>query len=124
MFVSSSYSFKASCIHKLFFPSFQIECIYYSEKCFGSNLHENIAIISCCFFYVLCTEMRFASFLFGGFITAIVVNSTERKLAKCTCFMVLNEHPIFCKHFYVLTYSQGQYNVCNNLGSDVSHNVF
>lgn len=30
MFVSSSYSFKASCIHKLFFPSFQIECIYYS----------------------------------------------------------------------------------------------
>ena len=74
MFVSSSYSFKASCIHKLFFPSFQIECIYYSEKCFGSNLHENIAIISCCFFYVLCTEMRFASFLFGGFITAIVVH--------------------------------------------------
>jgi hypothetical protein len=26
----------------------------------------------------------FASFLSGGFITAIVVNSPERKLAKCT----------------------------------------
>ena len=36
-----------------------------------------------------CTEVRFACFLFGGFITAIVVNSPERKLAKRTsveCF--------------------------------------
>ena len=31
-----------------------------------------------------CTEVRFASFLFGGFITAIVVNPPEKKLAKCT----------------------------------------
>ena len=31
-----------------------------------------------------CTEMRFASFLSGGFITAIVVNPPERKLAKRT----------------------------------------
>ena len=31
-----------------------------------------------------CTEVHFASFLSGGFITAIVVNSLERKLAKCT----------------------------------------
>ena len=31
-----------------------------------------------------CTEVRFASFLFGGFITAIVVNSLERKMAKRT----------------------------------------
>ena len=30
------------------------------------------------------TEMHFASFLSGRFITAIVVNSPERKLAKCT----------------------------------------
>ena len=30
------------------------------------------------------TEVRFASFLSGGFITAIVVNSLERKLAKRT----------------------------------------
>ena len=31
-----------------------------------------------------CTEMRFASFLSGGFITTIVVNPPERKLAKRT----------------------------------------
>ena len=30
------------------------------------------------------TEVRFASFLSGGFITANVVNPLERKLAKCT----------------------------------------
>ena len=29
-----------------------------------------------------CTEVRFASFLSGGFITTIVVNPPERKLAK------------------------------------------
>ena len=31
-----------------------------------------------------CTEVRFANFLSGGFITAIVVNTPERKLAKRT----------------------------------------
>ena len=31
-----------------------------------------------------CTEVRFATFLSGGFITAIEVNSQERKLAKRT----------------------------------------
>jgi len=30
------------------------------------------------------TEMRFSSFFSGGFITAIVVNPPERKLAKRT----------------------------------------
>ena len=30
------------------------------------------------------TEVRFTRFLSGGFITAIVVNPPERKLAKCT----------------------------------------
>ena len=30
------------------------------------------------------TEIRFASFLSGGFITAIVVNTTEKKLVKRT----------------------------------------
>ena len=30
------------------------------------------------------TEVRFASFFSGGFITTIVVNPPERKLAKCT----------------------------------------
>ena len=31
-----------------------------------------------------CTEVRFVSFLSGGFITAIVVNPPERNLAKRT----------------------------------------
>ena len=31
-----------------------------------------------------CTVVRFASFFSGGFITAIVVNPPERRLAKCT----------------------------------------
>jgi hypothetical protein len=31
---------------------------------------------------VQCTEVRFASFLSGGFITAIVVNLPERKLCS------------------------------------------
>ena len=31
-----------------------------------------------------CTEVRFARFLSGGFITAIVANPLERKLAKRT----------------------------------------
>ena len=30
-----------------------------------------------------CTEVRFDSFLSGGFILAIVVNSPEKKVAKC-----------------------------------------
>ena len=33
---------------------------------------------------IQCTEVHFASFLSGGFITAIVVNPPERKLAKRT----------------------------------------
>ena len=31
-----------------------------------------------------CTEVRFSSFFSGGFITVIVVNPPERKLAKRT----------------------------------------
>ena len=31
-----------------------------------------------------CTEVRFASFLSGGFATIAVINPPERKLAKCT----------------------------------------
>ena len=34
--------------------------------------------------HYLRTEVRFASFLSGEFITVIVVNPPERKLAKCT----------------------------------------
>ena len=41
-------------------------------------------------FIVQCTEVRFASFLSGGVITAIVVNPTERKLAKRTSVQCSN----------------------------------
>ena len=40
--------------------------------------------------YIQCTEVRFASFLFGGFITAIVVNPPERKLAIRTSMQSTN----------------------------------
>ena len=36
-----------------------------------------------------CTQVRFAIFLSGGFITAIVVNPPERKLAKRTSVQYL-----------------------------------
>ena len=34
--------------------------------------------------FIHCTEVQFSSFFSCGFITAIVVNPPERKLAKCT----------------------------------------
>ena len=36
-----------------------------------------------------CTEVRFASFFSDGFITDIVVNPPERRLAKCTSVQCL-----------------------------------
>ena len=39
-----------------------------------------------------CTEVRFASFFSGGFITAIVVNPSERRLAKCTSVQCRKEN--------------------------------
>ena len=38
-----------------------------------------------------CTNVHFASFLSGGFITAIVANSPERKLAKRTSVQYLEK---------------------------------
>ena len=35
------------------------------------------------------TEVHFASFFSGGFITAIVVNPSEKKLAKRTCALLV-----------------------------------
>ena len=40
--------------------------------------------------YSLNTELHFATFLSGGFITALVVNPLERKLAKCISVHCLN----------------------------------
>ena len=51
---------------------------------------DYIAMYHCARYYMYnslflgCTVVRFASFLSGGFITAIVVNRPERKLAKRT----------------------------------------
>ena len=44
---------------------------------------------------VQCTEVGFASFLSGGFITAIVVNPPERKLVKRTSGQ-------YCSMLYIL----------------------
>ena len=49
------------------------------------------------------TEVRFASFFSGGFITAIVVNPLERKLKKCTsvhCAKVKKYYFTLMKIFY------------------------
>ena len=43
-----------------------------------SHLYQAIGLLG------YCTDVRFASFLSGGFITAIVVISSERRLTKCT----------------------------------------
>ena len=47
------------------------------------------------------TEVRFASFLSGVFITAIVVNSPENKLAKRTSLMI---YIYICDHQYFLNF--------------------
>jgi hypothetical protein len=43
------------------------------------------------------TEVHFASLFSGGFITAIVVNPPERKLAKHTSVHVLRPYQTFLK---------------------------
>ena len=57
--------------------------------------------------------MRFASFLFGGFITAIMVNPPERKLAKRTSVqwqddLVLFPKINFGKKNYLVASKDGQ----------------
>ena len=48
------------------------------------------------------TEVHFASFLSSGFITAIVVNTPERKLAKRTSVQCVKSMQIWIG-FYALT---------------------
>ena len=55
-----------------------VNSIHYNEYLFHFSLH--------------CTEVRFASFLSGGFITAIVVNPLERKLEKRTSVHWVSSH--------------------------------
>ena len=57
-------------------------------NCEFSNLLRNHPYILSAYFWTLSdpptTQVCLASFLSGGYITAIVVNPTERKLAKHT----------------------------------------
>ena len=48
-----------------------------------------------------CTEVRFASFLSGGFITMVVINPPERKVTKCTSVQWLQEIWTFEFHPWV-----------------------
>ena len=68
--------------------------LYLSAKCFRNSSQPSNRALTLFFFQKEdCTEVHFVSILSGGFITAIVVNSPERKLAKCTsvdCFQVQN----------------------------------
>ena len=58
------------------YPYLKIKLVYFL------GLPDPI-IFLICHFSVHFTEVRFDSFLSGGFIIAIVVNSPEKKLAKC-----------------------------------------
>jgi hypothetical protein len=56
--------------------------------------------------------VRFASFFSGGFITAIVVNPPEMKLAKCTsgqCYIysIVLGAAIKCKQYSGITMESG-----------------
>ena len=51
-------------------------------KLFPSNLRNYDGMYD----FVHCTEVHFANFLSGGFITATLVNPPERKLAKQQCW--------------------------------------
>ena len=51
------------------------------------------------------TEVRFAGFLSGGFITAMLVNPPERKLAKHTSVQCIKCNEVLISiihtHFYI-----------------------
>ena len=61
--------------------SFQCElCVFTTQK--NCDLHKHKSEVHEGEKPHQCTEVRFSSFFSGGFITAIVVNPPERKLAK------------------------------------------
>ena len=80
-------------MHRDVFCQFPFRWIYYygSNKSTGKEAgkvhrygHKILQYLHLTFDCMYCTEVLFASFFSGGFITAIVVNPLERKLAKCT----------------------------------------
>ena len=50
---------------------------------------------------VHCTEVRFANFFSGVFITVIVVNPLEKKLAKRTCVQCVNIQALIFLTYHV-----------------------
>ena len=62
-------------------------------KTFPQWFNEKFATLEICIQSI--TEVGFASFLPGGFITAIVVNPPERKLAKRTSVYYLEKKIMF-----------------------------
>ena len=48
-------------------------------------------------YFAQCMDVRFASFLSGGFITAIVVNPPEKKLAKRTSVQSMTRRLNLCR---------------------------
>ena len=57
------------------------------------------------------TEVKFTSFFFGGFITAIAVNPLERKLAKRTSVQSSCSH-LVAKHMFVRSQVHNDAIVC------------
>ena len=55
-------------------------------------------VAEACFDAEKCTEVHFASFLSGGFITATEVNPPERKLAKCISVKWFDNYKVHFEH--------------------------
>ena len=76
-------------ILRLILKKWGLEYVGNRRPCSLMQVHKNknyLKILS----FKHCTEVRFASFLSGGFITAILVNLPERKQAKCTSVHCVN----------------------------------
>ena len=66
----------AKCVKLLRSKVFLLSKVFFEAKCASAKRYE--------LFLLQCTKVRFASFMSGGFITVIVVNPPESKLAKRT----------------------------------------
>ena len=94
-------NFRAT-IHETFihiYSVYQKLCSYQFDKKVIKPRPFMFFLTFCCSIVCQCTQVCFASFLYDGFITAIVVTQLERKLAKCTSvqwdeiFYLLNFFP-------------------------------
>jgi uncharacterized membrane protein len=83
---------KQKCLYKVYFigtliPAIslqqEISVMVKQKSLHKVLLHRNFVTFYFCASRNQCTEVRFANFLSGGFITAIVVNPAERKMHLC-----------------------------------------